>query len=445
MVTAVSYAGVCASGPSAPPATQLQITTSSLQNGTVGQAYSATLSVTGRTPPYTWSLPGNPFSWLSLSASSTTATTDSIAGTPTAAPGQANVTVEVTDSSSPQQTDQAVLSLTVESRTLSQTTVYNYAANSYDNVGNLTGYTDTVMGAWDLTYDSLNRLTSGTPSAGGFSGNNYCWAYDSFGNRIMDLTQNTACPPPPIPGESPSTVYYNGNNQVTFIQNVAPTGLPYDAAGNTLGAVTTVGQTYYFYDGEGRVCAVQSYPFTGGVAAYGYLYDAEGTRVAKGSITPSPNLAAQPLSCDPAANGFQITQNYVLGPSGEELTMLDGNNNWQRTNVYAAGKLIGTYDALGLHFHLEDPLGTRRMQLSGELANIGQPETDIQSLPNGDGLNPFSDQYAPATADDATPLHFTGKERDTESGNDYFGARYYASSMGRFMSPDWASDPRAVP
>jgi RHS repeat-associated protein len=30
----------------------------------------------------------------------------------------------------------------------------------------------------------------------------------------------------------------------------------------------------------------------------------------------------------------------------------------------------------------------------------------------------------------------TGKERDTESGNDYFEARYYSSSMGRFMSPD---------
>jgi RHS repeat-associated protein len=30
----------------------------------------------------------------------------------------------------------------------------------------------------------------------------------------------------------------------------------------------------------------------------------------------------------------------------------------------------------------------------------------------------------------------TGKERDGESGNDYFGARYYASTMGRFMSPD---------
>ena len=39
----------------------------------------------------------------------------------------------------------------------------------------------------------------------------------------------------------------------------------------------------------------------------------------------------------------------------------------------------------------------------------------------------------------------TGKERDTESGLDYFGARYYASSMGRWMSPGWASKPEAVP
>jgi len=31
---------------------------------------------------------------------------------------------------------------------------------------------------------------------------------------------------------------------------------------------------------------------------------------------------------------------------------------------------------------------------------------------------------------------YTGKERDTESGLDYFDARYLGSSMGRFMSPD---------
>jgi RHS repeat-associated protein len=52
---------------------------------------------------------------------------------------------------------------------------------------------------------------------------------------------------------------------------------------------------------------------------------------------------------------------------------------------------------------------------------------------------------------DCTPhfVHFvyryTGKERDAESGNDYFGARYYSSAMGRFMSPDWAAKEEPVP
>jgi RHS repeat-associated protein len=31
---------------------------------------------------------------------------------------------------------------------------------------------------------------------------------------------------------------------------------------------------------------------------------------------------------------------------------------------------------------------------------------------------------------------YTGKERDTESGNDYFGNRYYGSNIGRWISPD---------
>jgi len=37
---------------------------------------------------------------------------------------------------------------------------------------------------------------------------------------------------------------------------------------------------------------------------------------------------------------------------------------------------------------------------------------------------------------DAVPHKFTGKERDSESGLDNFGARYNSSSMGRFTRPD---------
>jgi len=41
--------------------------------------------------------------------------------------------------------------------------------------------------------------------------------------------------------------------------------------------------------------------------------------------------------------------------------------------------------------------------------------------------------------------NFSGKERDTESGNDYFEARYYSSNMGRFMSPDWSAQVEPIP
>ena len=290
------------------------------------------------------------------------------------------------------------------------------------------------MGTWTMTapgggsgYDTLNRLMAANATWPDGTPQSFCWQYDNFGNRLQQEASSeaftsgsggaTACTAQSGATLATDLASYYTNNQIQSTNARGVTYMPgYDAAGNVL----SDGANSYLYDAEGRVCAVESTPIPGMTAMTGYLYDADGTRVAKGTIST--------MSCDPTTNGFQITENYVLGPGGEELTMLDGNNNWQRTNVYAAGKLMGTYDLVSnvpaLHFHLEDPLGTRRMQLSGNPNCLGQPETDIQSLPYGDALYSFADQYAPATADDATPLHFTGKERDTESGNDYFGARY---------------------
>ena len=80
-----------------------------------------------------------------------------------------------------------------------------------------------------------------------------------------------------------------------------------------------------------------------------------------------------------------------------------------------------------LHFHIDDPLGTRRAQANG----TGTLEAAYQSLPFGDGSTTSPYGYDP------TENHYTGKERDTESGNDYMFARYYNSATGRFLSPDW--------
>jgi RHS repeat-associated protein len=49
------------------------------------------------------------------------------------------------------------------------------------------------------------------------------------------------------------------------------------------------------------------------------------------------------------------------------------------------------------------------------------------------------------TSSSGNTYKFTGKERDGESGLDNFGARYDSSSLGRFMTPDWAAKPTTVP
>ncbi len=47
----------------------------------------------------------------------------------------------------------------------------------------------------------------------------------------------------------------------------------------------------------------------------------------------------------------------------------------------------------------------------------------------------------PANPKDGESIKFTGKERDSETGLDYFGARYFASAQGRFTS----ADPKVFP
>ena len=69
-------------------------------------------------------------------------------------------------------------------------------------------------------------------------------------------------------------------------------------------------------------------------------------------------------------------------------------------------------------------------------ANEGWPVWQGTFLPYGEEYNP-----------QITTNHFkfTGKERDDESGLDYFGARYYGNTLGRWLTPDWSANATAVP
>jgi RHS repeat-associated protein len=171
----------------------------------------------------------------------------------------------------------------------------------------------------------------------------------------------------------------------------------------------------------------------------GYIYDADGNRVAKGAITTWG-------SCDPTVNGFTTQADYVRDQAGNSMstfTLAGGNPVLTSTNVYANGALIATDDTNETHFYLTDWLGTRRVQTNYS----GVVEQDCMSLPYGD-----SETCGPEPAENL----YTGKARDEETaggvspfgvnqGNDYFGARYYASVTGRFLSPDWAAQVEPVP
>jgi RHS repeat-associated protein len=182
----------------------------------------------------------------------------------------------------------------------------------------------------------------------------------------------------------------------------------HDAAGD----VEFDGRNSYLYDAEGRVCAVSNPSITAE-----YLYDADGNLAAVGSVNS--------LSCNPSSNGFSITNSYIRGLNGEQVSETDGAGHWYHTNVFANGQLLATYGASETFFALNDWLGTKRVEVTpdGGLASFA-------SLPFGDDLT------TSGNLPDATENHYTSKERDTESGNDYFGARYYASTAGRWLSPD---------
>ena len=438
VVTQGAYSSSCPTGPSS---SQLQITTNSLPDGILSQSYSVQLTATGGSASYSWSLASNSSSLpagLSLSSSGV------ISGQPTTIGGPTTVTVQVVDTSTPQQHDEAALSLSISDQAQSGTSsaLYSFSiqtangsAEGYDPVGNVTGYSDVVTGNWSIGYDTLNRLLSAT--AGSQTDTLYpyvCWSYDSFGNRSAQSQQTAACSSTTI-AQSASTLVFGGNNEVTGVippngSSPSPSPYTYDSAGNVTMDVANGKQ--YLYDGEGRICAVADVAVQGQPIMTQYLYDAEGNRVAKGSINA--------WSCDTTANGFSASSVYVLDLGGEQLTEVTnnaGNWQWAHTNVFAPG-LSATYDADPsqqtegwMYFQLSDWLGTRRQQTD----YAGNPCLNYTSLPYGDGLTPIPIPCL-NPSDDATEHHFTGKERDAESGNDYFGARYYASNMGRWLSPD---------
>jgi RHS repeat-associated protein len=150
--------------------------------------------------------------------------------------------------------------------------------------------------------------------------------------------------------------------------------------------------------------------YTNGATTTTYSYDGDGRRVEK--------------------SGGKI---YWYGGGSDALdeTDLSGNTNNSTFSEYLFfdGSRMVRRDYQGnIFYYSEDLIGTSR-----ELVQSGQtsPCFDADFFPYGGEM----DHTITCTQN----YKFTGKERDAESGLDNFGARYNASTMGRFMTPDPAN------
>jgi RHS repeat-associated protein len=267
-----------------------------------------------------------------------------------------------------------------------QGTLYSLAL-TYAPDGSIQTSNDYVNGSWSYGYDDFNRLISSNKNNGAQT---FTYNYDRYGNRWR---QNA-----PQGGAAPQYTF-DANNRIVG------SGITYDAAGN----VTNDGLGHTFtYDAENRIVSVN-----GGAATY--VYDAEGNRVRKTGAW---------------------TLDYLHDLAGHVLVELH-NGTWTRGEVFAGGHLAN-YSAGTTYFVHADWLGSERVRsrVSGLACET------ITNLPFGDAQNM---SFTNGCTGDVSPLHFTGKESDPESGLDDFPARYYSPIAGRWMSPDWAANAVAVP
>jgi RHS repeat-associated protein len=180
-------------------------------------------------------------------------------------------------------------------------------------------------------------------------------------------------------------------------------GYSYDAAGNMTHDLSTGAN--YTYDQENRIT---------GAAGYSYNYDADGNRVEK-------------------SNGTTGTLYWYMTPGIVAESDLSGN--LQSEYVFFDGERVARRDlpSGSVAYYFSDNLKTASV-ITDVTGNI-KSESDY--YPWGGELQFING--------DSNHYKFTAHERDSETGLDYFGARYYANGLGRFITPDWAAKPAAVP
>ena len=231
-------------------------------------------------------------------------------------------------------------------------------------------------------YDPLNRLFAFREENGADERD---FRYDNWGNVWVSGNSGAL---PALSASTPTSNIYSGNQR---------TDTTYDAAGNETSVAGVCAAGCLQYDAESRQTG---YAPTG----TSYAYDGDGRRVIS-----TANGVSTVFVYDALGN---LAAKYTSGVGGAApcTTCYLSWDHLGSTRMVTdqAGNLVARHDYLAFGEEIRN-------------GYAGRPSNGVWG-----GLDPVSQK-------------FTGKERDSESGLDYFGARYYGSTLGRFLSVDPAS------
>lgn len=274
---------------------------------------------------------------------------------------------------------------------------YDYGTS--DNNGNVKSQTITIPNMTSplvqtYLYDALNRIDSAIEVSGTTQSWKQKYVYDKYGNRRFDSSQTS------VPDSQSNQYITNPQIDVSNNRFSSGQGYIYDLAGNL--TQDAQGRTF-IYDAENKQTEAKTTSSSSTIAKY--FYGGDGKRVKK----------YEPVSTQ--------TTLYVYNASGQMVAEYTINVT-PPTNPET-------------RYLTTDTLGTPRIITSG--SGIVKERHDYMPFGEEVYFN-TSLQNVRTTAqgysDDAVRQKFTSKERDIETGLDYFGARYYASTQGRFTSAD---------